>query len=61
MNVTLNDDEVQRLKGLLRDCLPDLKFEAARTDEAELRHILIKRQTLCERFLDELLGASTRM
>ena len=60
MNVTLNDDEVQTLMGLLHDHLPDLKFEAARTDEPELRHILIKRQTLCERLLDELRGASTR-
>ena len=60
MNLTLNDDEVQTLMGLLHDYLPELKFEAARTDETELRHILIKRQTLCERLLDELRGASTR-
>jgi len=60
MNVTLNDDDVQTPIGLLHDYLPELKFEAARADGAELRHILIKRQTLCERLLDELRGASTR-
>jgi len=54
------DDDVQTPIGLLHDYLPELKFEAARADGAELRHILIKRQTLCERLLDELRGASTR-
>jgi hypothetical protein len=50
---------VQTLRGLLRDFLPQLKFEVARTDGAELRHVLVKRQTLCERLLDELSGASS--
>jgi hypothetical protein len=54
MNMTLNDDEVQTLSGFLREYLPELRFEVARTDAPELRHALVKRQTLCERLLDEL-------
>jgi hypothetical protein len=59
MDVKLTDDDVQTLQGLLRDYLPALKFEVARTDGAELRHVLVKRQTLCERLLDELCEASS--
>ena len=58
MDLRLNDDEVQTLRGLLRDYLPELKFEAARADAKEIRHVLFKRQTLCERLLDELRDPS---
>ena len=54
MNVLLNDEEVQTLRDLLHAYLPELKFEAARTDASDIRHDLIKRQTLCERLLAEL-------
>jgi hypothetical protein len=54
LDLTLNDDEAQTLRGVLQEYLPGLKFEAARTHKAELRHILIKRQTLCERLVDQL-------
>lgn len=60
MDVTLSDDEVQTLRGLFHDYLPALKFEAARTDGAELRHLLVKRQRLCERLLERLPKPVTR-
>jgi hypothetical protein len=60
MDVTLSDDEVQTLRGPLNDYLPELKFEAARTDGPELRHVLVKRQTLCERLLERLREPATR-
>ena len=55
MNLQLSDDEVETLGGLLRDYLPGLKFEVARTHEKEILHVLVKRRTLCERLID-LLG-----
>lgn len=59
MDVRLSDDEVQTLRGLLHDYLPELNFEAARTDGPELRHVLVKRQMLCERLLAQLPEATT--
>ena len=56
MNLQLSDDEVQTLREMLRDYLPGLKFEVARTDAPEIRHLLLKRQTLCERLVDELVA-----
>jgi len=50
--LTLSDDEVRTLRGLLHDYLPGLKFEVARSEGREIRHALVRRQTLCERLLD---------
>src|SRR5262245_151958 len=58
MTITLSDEDVQTLRGLLEDRLPALEFEVARTDARDMRHLLIKRQELCERLLDQLRGAS---
>lgn len=54
MQLDLTDDEVRTLEGMLRDYLPDLRREVARTDSHEFRHELVKRQDLCERLLGML-------
>ncbi len=60
MNVTLSDDDARILHDLLQDYLPGLKWEVARTDHPdELRHLLFKRQALCERLIAELGGRTT--
>jgi hypothetical protein len=56
MNLQLTWDEIQTLEELLHDCLPELKFEVTRTDDKDFRHILLKRQTLCQELLDRLNG-----
>lgn len=58
MELRLSDAEVQTFRGLLRDFLPGLKFEVARTHHgSEIARVLVDRQTLCERLLDELSAA----
>jgi hypothetical protein len=59
MTITLSEEEALTLLGLLNDRLPALRFEAARTDGKEIRHILFKRLELCERLLDELTAATS--
>jgi hypothetical protein len=54
MNLQLSDDEVQTFREMLHDYLPGLKFEVARTDQKEILHVLVKRQNLCERLVEEL-------
>jgi len=60
MELRLSDEEVQTFRGLLRDYLPGLKFETARTHGSEILRVLVKRQTLCERLLEELAAVPTR-
>ena len=60
MDIRLSDDDTQTLRELLEEFLPELKFEAARTEAKELRHMLYTRQTLVERLLAELAGEPTR-
>jgi hypothetical protein len=61
MDVTLSDDEAQTLLGFLRDALPGLKFEAARTHGSDLLHVLRTRLTLCERLIGELSASAARV
>jgi hypothetical protein len=60
MDVKLSDDDAQTLLGFLRDSLPGLKFEAARTRGSDdLLHVLLARVSLCERLIGELSGSLT--
>jgi hypothetical protein len=54
MHLLLTDRDVEVLQGLLRDYLPDLLREMARTDRHDLRHLLVERQELAERLLEQL-------
>ncbi len=54
MQITLTDQEVDILGGLLRDYLPELKREVARTEQHELRHLFVERQELIERLLAQV-------
>src|SRR5262245_44764826 len=58
MELGLSNDDMETLRELLRECLPQLKFEAARTDVPELRRSLLRRERLCERLLGQLEGES---
>jgi len=59
MQLTLTNREVEILRDLLRDYLPDLKREVARTEQHELRHLFVERQELVERMLAQVTpGAS---
>jgi hypothetical protein len=57
MHLTLSDRDVDVLQGLLQDYLPDLMREMARTDRHDLRHLLVERQELAERLLEQLAGS----
>lgn len=54
MQLTLSDRDVALLSGLLRDILPDLRREVARTEKHDLRHLLVEREELAERLLQQL-------
>jgi hypothetical protein len=54
MHVDLTTEEAATLKGLLRDCIPDLKREIARADDRHFRHQLVQREELCERLISRL-------
>lgn len=56
MQLELTNDEARTLQALLRDTLPDLRREIARTEDHAFRHQLVLRQELAERLsarLDE--------
>jgi hypothetical protein len=54
MHVQLSGHDTELLHELLRDYLPILRREVARTDKIELRHQLVERQELVERLIEKL-------
>ncbi len=54
MQLLLSDGETVLLRDLLADYLPALRREVARTEQHELRHLMVLRQDLVERLLEEL-------
>ncbi len=54
MQLTLSEHDSDLLHGLLRDYLPELRREVARTERHDLRHLLVERQELAERLLEQL-------
>ena len=60
MQMDLTTEEAATLKGLLRDCILDLKREMARTEDRKFRHELVQREELCERLIARLDGGAVR-
>ena len=60
MQMDLTTEEAATLKGLLRDCIPDLKREIARADDRQFRHELVQREELCERLIVRLDSNAAR-
>jgi hypothetical protein len=54
MQLTLSADEAYILRDLLADYLPSLQREVARTEQHDLRHLMVQRQDLVERLIAEL-------
>ena len=54
MQLILSDDDTALLRDLLADYLPALRREVARTERHELRHLMVQRQELVERLVEQL-------
>jgi hypothetical protein len=54
MELNLTDEESRTLHDLLQTYLPDLEMEVARTDDREFRRMLLQRQELVKRLIEEL-------
>jgi hypothetical protein len=54
MQLMLSDGEAVLLRDLLADYLPTLRREVARTEQHDLRHLMVERQDLVERLIEEL-------
>ncbi len=59
MQLLLSPDETVILRDLLSSYLPALRREVARTEQHELRHLLVQRLDLGERLLDQLATPAT--
>ena len=54
MILDLTEHESELLRDLLEGHLPELRREVARTEKAELRHVMAERQELVERILERI-------
>jgi hypothetical protein len=54
MQLILSDDDTALLRDLLADYLPALRREVARTEQHQLRHLMVQRQKLVERLVAQL-------
>jgi len=54
MQLILSDDDTALLRDLLADYLPALRREVARTEQHQLRHLMVQRQELVERLVAQL-------
>jgi hypothetical protein len=54
MQLNLSPDEAVVLRDLLADYLPALRREVARTEQHDLRHLMVQREDLVERLVEEL-------
>lgn len=54
MQLLLSDDETVLLRDLLDDYLPALRREVARTEQHDLRHLMVQRQDLVEKLIQQL-------
>jgi hypothetical protein len=54
MELSLSDDDARTLFDFLRDHLPEVEFEVARTEAKDFRHVLFVRQELIKRLVAEL-------
>jgi len=59
MQLDLTERETTVLRELLRDYLPALEREVARTEQHDLRHELVERQNLVEHLIAQLGASST--
>ena len=57
MQLVLSDAETVLLRDLLADYLPALRREVARTEQHDLRHLLVQRQDLVEQIVEQLREA----
>ena len=57
MQLSSLDAETVLLRDLLADYLPALRREVARTEQHDLRHLLVQRQDLVEQILEQLREA----
>jgi hypothetical protein len=59
MQLNLSPDDAILLRDLLADYLPALRREVARTEQHDLRHLMVQRQDLVERLVADLEQRTT--